>query len=94
MFDDSAYQDAPSPPMTPKLRVACERAMHVILPDGKIISGGRASLFILERLGWGWFARLLSYPPFIWVVEAIYRLIANNRDFFARFLFRPNTGLQ
>ena len=81
------YQEAPSPPMNPVLSSACARAVHVVKPDGTILRAGRASLFILERIGWGWFARLLRLPPFIWLVELVYWFVARNRPFFARFMF-------
>ena len=83
-----AYQDAPSPPMTPALYAACERAIHVLQPDGTLLRAGRASLFILSRIGWGRVARLLILPPFIWAVELGYWIVAHNRSFFARILFR------
>ena len=83
-----AYQEAPSPPMTPVLYAACERAIHVLTPDGTLLRAGRASLFILERIGWGWVARLLMLPPFLWMIEMGYWIVSHNRRFFARFLFR------
>lgn len=86
-FITSPYQETPSPPMTPELYAACEEEVHVFASDGTVLRAGRAWLFILERIGWGWFARLLTLPPFIWVVGAVYRLVANNRQFFGRVLF-------
>lgn len=74
--------------MTPELARACARAVHVITRDGLTLHAGRAALFILENIGWGVSARLLSYPPFIWIVELFYRIVANNRPFFARYFFR------
>ncbi len=74
--------------MTPALYAACEHAVHVVKADGTILRGGRATLFILEHLGWGRIARVLALPPFIWLVELGYRIVAKNRPFFARFLFR------
>ena len=73
--------------MTPDLYAACERAVHVVTADGKVLRAGRACLFILERIGWGWQARVLRLPPFIWAIELGYRIVAANRPFFARFLF-------
>jgi predicted DCC family thiol-disulfide oxidoreductase YuxK len=86
-FHLTPFQEAPSPPMTPTLYAACERAVHVIRRDGRVIRGGRAVLFILERVRFGKGMRLFLLPPIIWVVEAIYWLVANHRPFFARFLF-------
>jgi predicted DCC family thiol-disulfide oxidoreductase YuxK len=87
-FEIVAYQSAPSPPMTPTLAAACEKAIHVVRADGTILRAGRACLFILERIGWGRWARLLTVPPFLWLVELGYWIVARNRSFFARFLFR------
>ncbi len=50
-------------------------------------------LFVLERVGWGYgvVPRIASYPPFIWFVEIGYKVVARNRKFFSRFLFRKDT---
>ena len=93
-FDAVAYQDAPrvipSPPLTPELLEACQRAVHVIKADGHILRAGQATLFILERVGWGYgmLPRVLAKPPFIWFTEIGYRVVARHRSFFSRFLFR------
>jgi len=86
-FHPVPYQEAPTPPMTPELAAACGRAVHVIATDGRVLRAGRATLFILERLGWGPVARVLALPPFCWGVEAVYWLVARNRALFSRFLF-------
>lgn len=82
-----AYQEAPSPPMTPTLFVACDSAVHIALADGTVLNAGRATLYLFECVGWGWLARILRIPPFAWGVEPLYRIIANNRTLFARFFF-------
>ncbi len=82
------YQEAPRPPMTDALAERCARAVHVLGPDGTLLAAGRASLFILERIGFPRLGRVLRVPPLVWAVEAGYRLVARNRPFFARFLFR------
>lgn len=87
LFRSMPYQEAPSPPMTPELAAACERAVHLITPEGRMLRAGRAALYILERVGWRPFARLLSLPPFVWAVEAVYWLVARNRGLVSRFLF-------
>jgi predicted DCC family thiol-disulfide oxidoreductase YuxK len=86
-FHSMPYQETPSPPMTPELEKACERAAHVITRDGKLLRAGRASLFILERVSWGFWARALSWPPFVWFAEIGYWLVARNRRLVSRFLF-------
>lgn len=73
--------------MTPQLYAACERAVHVVTADGKVLRAGRASLFILERTGWSLLALPLSVPPFLWLVELCYRIVADHRPFFARIMF-------
>ena len=81
-----AYQDAPSPPMTPQLYESCQRAVHFVLPDGTVLRGGRAFLRVCEELGWRRVARTLGQPPFIWAVELGYTIVARNRPFFAPFV--------
>ena len=83
------YQEAPSPPMTPELARACERAAHVILSDGGVLKAGRAALYVFAQLGFPRTARILGWVPFIWGVELAYYIVARNRRFFSRFLFRP-----
>lgn len=77
--------------MTPALRKACEKALHVVRADGSILRGGPASLYVFEQCGQRW-AKLAAARPFGWPVERIYRLIASNRRFFARFAFRKKSG--
>ena len=87
-FTFSPYQSISTTSIAPEILAACQNAVYVVATDGQVLRAGRAVLFILERIGWGWFARLLTLPPLIWIVEIAYRIVANHRDFFARFLFR------
>jgi hypothetical protein len=73
--------------MTPELREACKRALHVVTTSGEILSAGRATLFVLEKLGYRRVARLLRVPPLVWLVELGYRIVARNRTIVARLLF-------
>lgn len=73
--------------MDAELRAACAAAVHVIRPNGDTIRAGRAVVYIFEGLGWWWMAPL-RLPPLSWAMELGYRLMANNRPFFARFMFR------
>lgn len=77
--------------MTPELRVACERAVHVVRADGQILKAGRATLFVLSQVGFPLLARVLGWPPFIWFIELGYYIVARNRRLFGRFLFRDHT---
>ena len=82
------YQQAPSPPMTPELRLACARAVHVLTPEGNALRAGRACLWVLQRIGYPVLARVLALPPLVWVVELGYWLVARNRRLASRVLFR------
>jgi hypothetical protein len=74
--------------MTEPLAERCARAVHVLRPDGTLLAGGRASLFVLERIGCApALARVGGRPPFVWLAELGYGVVARNRPFFARFLF-------
>lgn len=74
--------------MTPALRVACARAVHVVAVDGSVLRAGRAVLFVLRELGWRKSTWLLRWPPFIWGVELGYWIVARNRKRLARLMFR------
>jgi hypothetical protein len=60
----------------------------VITAEGRVVRAGRASLFVLQRTGYPRLARVLAVPPLVWMVELGYWIVARNRRFFARFLFR------
>ena len=74
--------------MTDVVRARCAEVIHLRFEDGTMITGGRAILQMLSVLGAGPLARLCSWPPFVWGVEALYWLVAHNRVFFDRLLFR------
>lgn len=75
--------------VTPGLREDFKHAAYVFTDDGRVLRAGRAALFVLEELGLGgWLPRLLARPPMIFFVELGYTLVARNRKFFSRFLFR------
>jgi len=82
--------------MTAALYARAERAVQVLTVDGRRLEAGRAALFVLEQIGWHpRFVRLAQRRPFVWLAELGYRLVARNRGFFARFLFRhdvPDDG--
>jgi hypothetical protein len=73
--------------MTDDLAARCARAVHVLGADGTRLAAGRASLFVLERIGFPRLARLLGRRPLVWGVELGYRIVARHRPFFARFFF-------
>jgi predicted DCC family thiol-disulfide oxidoreductase YuxK len=88
-FEIVSYQEAPAPPMTPELRAACRRAMHVLTSDGQTLRAGRASLFVLKETGNRRLAALLGVPPLVWAVEAGYWILARNRSRLSWLIFPP-----
>lgn len=80
------YQSAPDPPVNRELRLACAAALHVVLPGGTVLAAGRAVAAVAAALGWRRLAGLMTLPPFSWIVEASYRLIARNRRLLSRLL--------
>jgi predicted DCC family thiol-disulfide oxidoreductase YuxK len=93
----SAYQDAPSPPLTPEIRAAAAGAVQYVHPDGRFVSGSRAVFATLRRIGYPGPWRVLAWPPFVWVAELGYRIVARNRGFFSRILLRgeaPACGVE
>jgi hypothetical protein len=79
--------------MTPALYAACVRAVHVVTADGRVLRAGYACLFIIDQIGYHRFARLLSRRPLLWATELGYWLVAHNRAFFGRLLFRGEQPL-
>lgn len=82
------YQDIPSPPMTEAFRARCGRSIQLFLPGRPALSGGKAALAVLSLLGWNRTAACLSSPPLVWGAEIFYRLVARNRRFLGRVIFR------
>ena len=77
-----AYQNAPSPPMTPELRRACEGAVHVITKRGKVLRGAAAVVFLFQHIvpkPLGFVPRILAQAPWIWPLDIGYELVARNR---------------
>ncbi len=74
--------------MDPAHREASRRAVHVYTREGEWLRAGRATLFILAGLGpvWRVLAAVARVPPFIWIVELGYGLVARNRTLVSRVL--------
>jgi hypothetical protein len=57
-----------------------------------VLRAGRGVLYVLERIGWPrharWLVRFASFPPMIWFVELGYFIVAKNRVFFSKFMFK------
>ena len=82
------YQQAPSPPMTPELRQACARAVHVLTAEGRCSGQAAPASGCCRRIGYPVLARVLALPPLVWAVEVGYWLVARNRRLASRVLFR------
>ena len=79
------WQEAPSPPMTPLLRIQAQQAVQLITADGRRLHGGRAVLLVLRETGWHPnLVRLVERRPFVWFVDLGYRIVAANRPRFSR----------
>ena len=91
LFAAMPYQDVPSPPMTPEMRAACARAVHVIVNDGRVLRGGRACMFVLHQLGWRIGGTIGALPPFVWAVEGAYRWVARHRTETSRLVRRATS---
>ena len=79
--------------MTDAIYEACSRDMHVVTRDGEVLRGGQAALFVLRGLGFNrTLVRMLGVPPFSWCVRLGYRIVASNRQFFSRLLFRGRSA--
>ncbi len=64
---------------------ACLEELHMVLPDGQIVTGDKSLLEILLRLRYfRWLAVLFRIPVIRLFSYAIYRLIANNRYVISR----------
>jgi len=74
--------------MTPALRSACAEAVHVVTADDEVLRAGRASVFVLDQLGFRRSAWLLGSRLLLPFVEVGYRIVARNRKLFSKFFFR------
>jgi len=80
-FEGIAYQDKTLYTRYPQLRPeACEKAVHVVFPDGRTEQGGDAVREILLRLPLGFLpGLLLSIPPLRQIARRVYPVLARNR---------------
>ena len=63
--------------------------MQVVTQDGQIYGNARAVLFVLETVRWRpRLIRLISRRPLVWIVDGVYRLVADHRNLFSRVFFR------
>ncbi len=73
--------DRPSLPSIPD--EALDRAMHLVLPDGRVLAGARALPEILRRLPrWRLAAPLFGVPGVGWLADRVYAWVVARRHRF------------
>jgi predicted DCC family thiol-disulfide oxidoreductase YuxK len=78
-----SYQNCTHPVWSADLTQRAQGEVLWIDEAGQVSGGGRAVLKMLRVLGYrglGW----IAWPPFIWVWELGYRLVARNRNVISR----------
>ncbi|RYG60219.1 DUF393 domain-containing protein [bacterium] len=75
------YQEAD---LSPELREACSRSIHVIKSNGEILKAGKAAMFLGRFTRWNRLARMGEWPMFLPFIELGYSIVANNRPFFSK----------
>ena len=84
----------PSTELTDSYGVTAEQLAHSVWlienpgPEQKLFSGAKAVGKVLRIRGglWGGFGWLAFIPPTSWLAAGLYRVVANNRKFFSRFV--------
>lgn len=59
----------------------------MVKTDGEVLRGATALIFVYGELGYP-VVSLGLHRPFIWGLDAGYEVVANNRLFFSKFLFK------
>jgi predicted DCC family thiol-disulfide oxidoreductase YuxK len=71
----------------------CLEAMHLILPDGRVLAGDAAIPEILKRLrGWRWLAQAFRLPGVEIIAPRVYAWVARHRYQISCMLGRPPRG--
>lgn len=85
LFLPVPYQNLP-PEAQKQISVqALDRAIHVVTPEGQVLRGGKAVLFIGEKLGY--YPALLRWwrrSPLVWAAELAYWIVARLRRPFSQ----------
>ncbi len=63
-------------------------AMHVVLPDGRILRAMEAVRAAYGAVGLGWLVAPTAWPGIRWLADAFYRFFARHRLTFSRMLGR------
>jgi len=80
-FDSMPYQTDKLPVLFPHLNLEqCEKAMHLVFPDGKTYTGTDAFREIFLRMPLMFVLGLImSIPPIGWMLRRLYPVLARNR---------------
>lgn len=73
--------------MTEEVRAACRAAVHVMTPEGRLLSGGAAVAFILGEIGHRRVSWIMTRPVIRNLVEWGYRFVARHRRWIGRLVF-------
>lgn len=79
------YQEAD---LSPQLREECSQAIHVIKSNGEIVKAGQAAMFLGRFTKWNRLARIGEWPIFLPFVEIGYKIVADNRPLFSKFVMK------
>ena len=63
-------------------------AMHVVLPDGRILRAMEAVRAVYGAVGLGWLIAPTGWPGIRWLADGSYRFFARHRLAFSRMLGR------
>ncbi len=88
------WANVPSTELTDSYGLTEEQLAHSVWlienpgPEQKLFSGAKAVGKVLRIRGglWGGFGWLAFIPPTSWLAAGLYRVVANNRKFFSRFV--------
>lgn len=70
------------------LEEQCQREVVLLMPGGRRFGGHAAVARALRQTRFGWLARIFAIPPFSWLAWLGYRIVASNRMFFSKLLFK------
>jgi len=87
-FGALEFQPFQEAPLSSELRAACEKSIHVIKTNGDLLHGGRAAMFLGRFTRWNRLARIGEWPMFLPFVELGYKIVAQNRVFFSKFVMK------
>jgi len=76
--------------LPPEIYADCKRQLYLRTPGGKYLGGGDAVIKLLEVMGWKSLSWILELLVLRQLTGLAYRLVARNRNFLSRFLFKSS----